>query len=88
MLFYLALGPEISGEIPAELENLRRLRYLVLDNSGLSGPLPLALMNLNLREFTFWGTDVCEPADEAFQVWLDSIDDLQSSEIVCSPEEY
>ena len=85
MLFYLALGPEISGEIPVELGNLIRLRHLVLDNTKLSGPLPLSLMNLNLRELTFWGTDVCEPPDEDFQAWLDGIADLQSSEIVCTP---
>ncbi len=89
MLTYLSFGGDLlSGEIPAELGNLVRLRYLVLDNTNLSGPLPLSLMNLNLRELTFWGTDVCEPKDEAFQAWLDSIGELQSNEVVCPPESY
>jgi DNA-binding SARP family transcriptional activator/Leucine-rich repeat (LRR) protein len=88
LLHYLALGDMISGEIPAELGNLVRLRYLVLDNTKLSGPLPLSLMNLNLRELTFWGTDVCEPPDEDFQAWLDTIDELWSSDILCPPENY
>jgi len=83
MLEYLALGGTISGEVPAEFGNLVRLRYLVLDSTNLSGPLPLSLMNLNLRELTFFGTDVCEPPDEDFQAWLDTIDNLWSSEIVC-----
>jgi len=86
MLNYLSLGGDLlSGEVPPELGNLVRLRYLVLDNTGLSGPLPQTLMNLNLREFTFWGTDVCEPTDEAFQAWLDTIGELQSSKNICSP---
>jgi DNA-binding SARP family transcriptional activator/Leucine-rich repeat (LRR) protein len=88
MLSYLAVGGSlISGEIPAELGNLVRLRHLVLDNTGLSGPLPLSLMNLRLRQLTFFGTEVCEPADEAFQAWLAGINDLQSSQIICVPEE-
>jgi Leucine-rich repeat (LRR) protein len=87
MLTYLAVGDSlVSGEIPAELGNLVRLRHLFLDNTNLSGPLPLTLMNLNLRELYFFGTRVCEPTDEAFQAWLDGIDDLQSTGIVCAPE--
>jgi DNA-binding SARP family transcriptional activator len=87
MLTYLALGGcLVAGEVPAELGNLLRLRNLVLDNTGLSGRLPNTLMNLNLRELTFFGTDVCEPADEAFQAWLNEINDLQSSEIVCESQ--
>jgi len=86
MLDYLAVGGNlVSGEIPPELGNLARLRYLVLDNTNLSGPLPLTLMNLNLRELTFFGTDVCEPANDAFQVWLDGIDDLLSTDEICPP---
>ena len=87
MLTYLSFGGDlISGEIPAELGNLVRLRYLVLDNTGLSGSLPLTLMNLNLRQLTFWGTDICEPTHDAFQAWLGEIEDLESSEIICIGE--
>jgi Leucine-rich repeat (LRR) protein len=86
MLTFLAFGGSlVSGEIPPELGNLVRLRHLVLDNTKLSGPLPLALMNLQLRELTFFGTQVCEPVDEDFQIWLKSIHDLKSSEIICKP---
>jgi DNA-binding SARP family transcriptional activator/Leucine-rich repeat (LRR) protein len=86
MLDYLALGGSlVSGEIPPELGDLVRLRHLVLDNTELSGPLPSSLMNLNLRTLTFNGTRLCEPAGEAFQSWLEGIDDLQSSQINCTP---
>ena len=89
MLTYLAFGDSlVSGEVPEELGDMVRLRNLVLDNTGLSGPLPLSLMNLNLRELTFWGTEICEPTDPEFQAWLEGIHDLGSSEIVCNPEGY
>ena len=88
MLDYLAVGGSlVSGEIPAELGNLVRLRHLVLDNTKLSGPLPLTLLNLNLRELTFWGTDMCEPPDEAFQAWLESIDEMEGTNVVCEQVE-
>jgi hypothetical protein len=45
-------------------------------------------MNLNLRELTFFGTRICEPLDEDFQAWLDGIYDLQSSDIICPPEDH
>jgi hypothetical protein len=87
MLNYFAVGGSlVSGEVPAELGNSVRLRHLVLDNTGLFGPLPLALMNLNLRELTFFSTEVCEPPDEAFQVWLASIDELDGTGVVCERE--
>jgi hypothetical protein len=86
MLSYLAFGGSlVSGEVPAELGNLVRLRNLVLDNTGLSGPLPLSLMNLNLRELTYFGTGICEPANEAFQAWLDDIYELHGTDVVCDP---
>ena len=85
-LNYFALGGSlVSGEIPDDLGNLVRLRYLVLDSTNLSGPLPPTLMNLNLRELTYFGTDVCEPPDEAFQTWLKSINEMNSSGIPCEP---
>ena len=89
MLDYLALGGSlVSGQIPDELGNLVRLRHLVLDNTGLSGPLPMSLMNLDLRSLTYFGTSVCEPADEAFQAWLGDILDLQGTQVPCESQGY
>jgi hypothetical protein len=83
MLHYLALGNLISGSVPPELGNLVRLKNLVIDNTKLSGPLPLSLMNLNLRELSFFGTRICIPADPNFQAWLESIEEVQGTEISC-----
>jgi len=88
MLRYFSVGDSlVSGEIPAELGNLVRLRYLVLDTTGLFGPLPLTLMNLNLRELKFFGTDLCEPIGDDFRTWLDSIDSMEGTQVMCGSED-
>ena len=55
-----------------------------LSHTQLSGPLPQNLTNLNLMNFRFEETDLCEPPDAGFQAWLDSIDDLRSTNVICN----
>jgi Leucine-rich repeat (LRR) protein len=65
---------QLSGALPDEVGNLLLLMDLIVaDNPGLSGPLPLTLMNINnsnLIRFEFNGTALCEPADPGFQNWI------------------
>ena len=76
---------QLSGSIPPELGNLANLEYLKLNSNQLSGALPGTLTNLTkLYQFWFHDTDLCEPADAAFQTWLASISDLQSTGVICS----
>ena len=85
-LWWLSLGSnELSGSIPAELGNLSNLSTLYLyDNKLLSGPLPQNMTKLNLGEFLFSDTGLCEPLDVGFQAWLSSIIvDLQSTGMKC-----
>ncbi len=77
---------QFSGNLPMELGNLSNLRTLIISWNPLSGPLPMSLMNLNNQTFYFEGTDLCEPPDAAFQEWLNSIHDLQSTGVLCHSE--
>ncbi|NOQ39680.1 MAG: hypothetical protein GQ562_05115 [Anaerolineales bacterium] len=73
-----------SGTLPEELGNLTRLRYFGLNENSFEGSLPLNLMNLNISSFHFKETELCEPADPAFQDWLDSVYDLERTGKLCS----
>ena len=76
---------QLSGSIPAELGNLSELRRLLLDSKQLSGPLPQNLTNLNLTQFGFSDTALCEPPDAGFQAWLSSIDALlRTTGVMCN----
>ena len=75
---------QLSGSIPPELGNLVSLRLLSLWDNQLSGALPGTLTNLvNLDTFWFHYTDLCEPADTAFQTWLAGINNLSSTGVIC-----
>ena len=77
---------QLSGSIPSELGNLTGLEELYLYSNLFSGALPGTLTNLiNLNTFWFRDTDLCEPADTAFQTWLASISNLQSTGVICPP---
>ena len=76
-LEYLSLNDNsFQGPVPSELGEFRRLRFLYLQDSGLSGRLPLELMNLQqLEEFRFFGNsgELCSSGDTDFQEWLSTI---------------
>ena len=81
--FNLSLN-QLSGSIPAELGNLSSLGRLFLSFNQLSGPLPQNLTSLNLTQFNFRETGLCEPPDAGFQAWLASISNLQSTGVICN----
>ena len=64
----------LSGSLPGQLSNLVRLETLNLsDNPALAGAIPLSFTRLDLEELLLEGTQLCAPADAAFQHWLSSI---------------
>ena len=64
----------LSGPIPPELGKLSRLKWLTLSGNALTGRLPRSLMQLDsLEVFYFGGQSLCAPADDEFQLWLNSI---------------
>ncbi len=73
-----------SGTLPEELGNLPNLRQLGLNENLFEGALPLNLIKLNLRSLHLENTDLCEPADPAFQEWFDIPYDLRRTGILCS----
>ncbi|MEA3348992.1 MAG: sortase [Chloroflexota bacterium] len=77
-------GNELSGTIPSELGNLSNLENLMLNENNLEGALPENLTNLSqLNRFFFHATDLCEPADAEFQAWLDGINHVSSTDVIC-----
>ena len=66
---------DLTGTIPGELGNLSELNSLSISGNPLAGPLPRELIGLPLTLFHWHDTDLCAPADDDFQEWLDSIED-------------
>ena len=84
-LRWLNLGCNwLSGPLPESLGNLVDLQVLDLSDNQFSGALPASLTNLDLQWFHFNGTDLCEPADAAFQAWLADIWDLSRTNVTCA----
>ncbi len=65
---------DLEGTLPDSIGNLSGLRSLdVGENDDLAGALPTTLTNLaNLQTLLYDVTDVCEPASEDFQRYLDT----------------
>ncbi len=65
----------LTGELPAEFGNLVNLKTLRLNNnSGMHGPLPLTLTQLELNTLFLDNTQFCAPNDPAFQLWFQDIE--------------
>jgi len=67
----LSRNAGITGRLPPELGYTGGLKYLAVDGTDLSGPVPLTFANLDLTHFYFDRDGVCIPA--ALEAWLDSI---------------
>ncbi len=72
---------KLSGGIPASLGDLTALKGLYLQNNeAMSGPLPSALTGLTSLDYLrLDGTGLCVPRTDAFQTWLDGIDNKEFS---------
>lgn len=75
----------LEGEVPDTLNALVLLDRLYLnDNWGLVGEVPVNFTALaELDSFHFHNTQLCEPADTAFQTWIMGITDLMSTGVSC-----
>ena len=73
----------LSGAVPGDLARLARLRAMRINGNPLDGRLPLSLTSLDLREFDYKDTELCEPADDGFQAWLDGIESHRGTGVRC-----
>ena len=75
----------LSGSLPGTIADLARLTRLHIDGNALAGRLPLALTQLDLEEFNYHGTDLCEPAETDFRRWLAGIPARSGTGVQCDP---
>ena len=80
-LVTLSLGSnQLMGAVPPELGILGKLRTLGLSgNAEMSGPLPRALLNLDLASLLLAGTGLCASRDAETQAWLRDIEEKRVS---------
>ena len=69
----------LSGSVPPEIGNNTELYEWFMNNiSNLSGPLPDEVTNIpSLRRLLLDGTGICAPDNEAFDEWLDNLEEFQ-----------
>ena len=75
----------LSGSLPGAVADLGQLASLRIDGNELGGRLPLSLTTLDLDEFHYDGTELCEPAGAEFRDWLDGIPSHRGTAVQCPP---
>ena len=66
----------LRDKVPPQLGNLKNLRWLDISYNVFEGSIPREFINLKLDRFYWVATQqLCAPADEEFQNWLNSIPD-------------
>jgi Leucine-rich repeat (LRR) protein len=77
----------LTGHLPEEIGHMTGLSVLRINsNSNLTGPIPMSFTGLvNLNQFDYNGTGLCEPYDEDFQVWLNGIGSSAGTNVTCPP---
>ena len=76
----------LRGRLPPNLGDLSLLNELRVDGNDLTGPLPISLSGLAIRELHYGGTTLCTPSDEAFREWLAAIPSRDGEELACNEE--
>ena len=76
----------LRGELPESLGDLELLTELRVDGNALTGPLPISLAQLGIRELHYGGTMLCTLSDEGFREWLAAIPSREGEELACNEE--
>ena len=76
----------LRGQLPESVGDLEFLTELRVDGNDLSGPLPISLSGLSIRELHYGDTMLCTLSDEAFREWLAAIPSREGEELACNEE--
>ena len=76
-------GNGLSGRISAGFAVLDRMTSLQVGDNALTGPLPLGLTRLSLRELHYPDTKLCVPDDAVFRAWLNTISSHEGTGVEC-----
>ncbi|WP_419948339.1 Ig-like domain-containing protein [Candidatus Palauibacter sp.] len=76
----------LRGQLPESLGDLEFLTELRVDGNALTGPLPISLSRLAIRELHYGHTMLCTLSDEAFREWLAAIPSREGEELACNEE--
>ncbi len=77
----------LSGTLPDSLGGLSALRHLDISGNELEGRLPRSLLDVNLENLVYSGTQLCAPQDRRFLQWLGGIAVHEGSGITCPPSQ-
>ena len=67
---------KLAGPLAGELRSIPPLRELYVFGNPLVGSLPREMLGLSFLKVFHWNrTNLCAPADAAFQSWLNAIED-------------
>ena len=78
-------GNGLAGRLSGALGNLHRMTVLRIADNALDERLPLSLTALDLDEFHYDGTDLCEPPGADFRRWLEGIASRRGTGVQCAP---
>ena len=74
----------LVGKLSAGVGSLAAMTVLRIGgNDALSGRLPLLLATVPLDELHYADTELCVPADESFEAWLNTIPSHQGTGVEC-----
>ncbi|MYG80785.1 MAG: hypothetical protein F4187_02960 [Gemmatimonadetes bacterium] len=73
----------LTGTLPDSLGGLYALRHLDISGNELKGRLPRSLLDINLENLGYAGTQLCAPQDRRFLQWLGRIAVHEGSGITC-----
>jgi hypothetical protein len=75
---------QLHGELPSELGQLTHLEELLITNNPFRGSIPISFINLEyLDYFYFRLTDLCEPYNQDYFDWKETVLEYHGTDQIC-----